>query len=494
MSEPLSPVQSVSFRGAAARAARPVAVDLEQRAPFRRAADGERDLAATLEGSLPSWLAGDLLRTAPAVFQSGRWHARHWFDALGMLYRFRLQGGAEGGSVTYRQRAMASEASRQVAAGKVRQASFGTPSDKGLIGRLLSPVPVPTDNTNVNVVALGGERVALTESPHQWVVDPESLALSRRVEYSDAEGNMSMIAHPHFDFDQGRVVSLAVRIGAKLQIVLYEHEANSRARRVVGHIDLKRLPYIHAFGLTPRHAIVIGHPFDVNPLSFIGSTRGFIDHFAWRPEQGTRLWLIDRQTGAVRTHSAPPGFVFHVVNAFEDGERTCIDVAAYPDASIVELLRTSTLAERGFPSIAPPVVRWSMRPGVDAATHEVLSADGLEFPSVSYRKHNGRRYRVAFGARIQAQSAAPRGSLVRVDLEAGERRFERPGFVFGEPVFVAEPGATDETRGVVLSVGAHVSEPRSALVVLDGESFDVRAWAEVPMPIPLGFHGSFFRA
>jgi carotenoid cleavage dioxygenase-like enzyme len=186
--------------------------------------------------------------------------------------------------------------------------------------------------------------------------------------------------------------------------------------------------------------------------------------------------------------------VFHVVNAFEDGERTCIDVAAYPDASIVDRLRTTALAEHGFPSVAPPLVRWSMRPSVDAATHEVLWADGLELPSVSYRKHNGQRYRVAFGTRILGEGAELRGSLVRLDLEAGERRFERPGFVFGEPVFVAEPGATDESRGVVLGVGSHVSEPRSALVVLDGDSFDVRAWAEVPLPIPLGFHGSFFRA
>lgn len=493
MSELSTPAHSVFFQGAVAQAAQASAGALERRAPFRRAPDSPLDLAATLDGSLPSWLAGDLLRTSPAVFQSGRWQARHWFDALGMLYRFRVQGGA-GGSVSYRQRLMATEASREVAAGTVRQASFGTPSDRGLLGRLLSPVPKPTDNTNVNVVALGAERVALTESPHQWVLDPESLALSRRVEYSDAEGSMNMIAHPHFDFEQGRVVSLGVRIGQKTQIVLYEHAASSRERRVLGRIPVKRLPYVHAFGLTPRHAVVIGHPFDVNPLSFIGSQRGFIDHFAWRPEQGTRLWLVDRQTGKVRTHSAPPGFVFHVVNAFEDGERTCIDVAAYPDASIVDRLRTTALAEHGFPSVAPPLVRWSMRPSVDAATHEVLWADGLELPSVSYRQHNGQRYRVAFGTRILGEGAELRGSLVRLDLEAGERRFERPGFVFGEPVFVAEPGATDESRGVVLGVGSHVSEPRSALVVLDGDSFDVRAWAEVPLPIPLGFHGSFFRA
>jgi carotenoid cleavage dioxygenase-like enzyme len=46
---------------------------------------------------------------------------------------------------------------------------------------------------------------------------------------------------------------------------------------------------------------------------------------------------------------------------------------------------------------------------------------------------------------------------------------------------------------VLLAVGSHVDTQRSAMVVLDAATLDVRAWAEVPIPIPLGFHGSFFR-
>jgi carotenoid cleavage dioxygenase-like enzyme len=87
-----------------------------------------------------------------------------------------------------------------------------------------------------------------------------------------------------------------------------------------------------------------------------------------------------------------------------------------------------------------------------------------------------------------------RGGARAVDHESGERTFERAGFIFGEPLFVARPEADGESDGAVLAVGSHVREARSAMVVLDAESFDLRAWAEVPLPIPLGFHGSFFRA
>jgi carotenoid cleavage dioxygenase-like enzyme len=464
--------------------------DLARRAPFRGLPEQALALSARVEGALPEWLAGDLLRTCPAVFEQGSWRAGHWFDALGMLYQFRVHAGA----VSYRQRLMETDASRVGRQGSTPHISFGTPTERGLLARLLSPVPPVTDNVNVNVVALGGERVAMTESPHQWVVDPDTLALTRKVRYDDTHGELGMIAHPHFDFERGRVVSLATRLGRRTQIVLYEHAPSARQRNLVAAIDVKRLPYIHSFGLTPQHAIVIGHPFEVNPLTLLGSNQGFIDHFVWRPEQGTRLWLIDRQTGGVRQHTAPSGFVFHVVNAFEDGAQTCIDVALFPDPGIVERLGTRALVSDGFPSIAPSIVRWSMRPGVDAAGSEVLLDAGFEFPSVNYRKRSGQRHGVVFGARAQSDAATLRGELVRLDLRTGESTFKRPGFVFGEPTFVARPGATDEDDGVVLSVGSHVTEPRSAMVVLDAKTFEVRAWAEVPLPIPFGFHGSFFRA
>ena len=66
-------------------------------------------------------------------------------------------------------------------------------------------------------------------------------------------------------------------------------------------------------------------------------------------------------------------------------------------------------------------------------------------------------------------------------------------WVFGEPVFVSRPGAQREGDGVLLSVASHLDEPRAALAVLDAETLDVRAWADVEVPIPLGFHGTSVR-
>jgi beta,beta-carotene 9',10'-dioxygenase len=468
--------------------------DLAEIAPFRGAGERELALEARLEGELPAWLAGDLTRVCPAVFRMDGWEAQHWFDGLGMLYQFRLTSGA----VSYRQRLMASRYAAEVKDGGARSASFGTRAQRGLFERILSPVPKVTDNANVNVVALGHERVALTESPHQWAIDPDTLELTHPVAYTDGLGALGMIAHPHFDFATSRVVSLATSFGRKPQIVLYEHAPEERNRHVVARIDVQRMPYLHTFGLTPRHAIIIGHPFDVNPLSLLASNKGYIDHFAWRPEQGTQLWLVDRQSGQTRLHRAPAGFVFHIVNAFESAEATHIDVALYPDASVIETVRTDALLADGLQDLAPQIVRWSLTPGKESAQTEVLLERGFEFPIINYKRMSGQRHHVAYGARVE-QAGGPkqdksRSTIVRLDQSGNERSFEESGFLFGEPVFVAEPGATGEDAGVLLSVGSHATEARSALVVLDAATLAVRARAELPVPIPLGFHGSFFRA
>jgi carotenoid cleavage dioxygenase-like enzyme len=461
-------------------------IDLATRAPFRSRLDDEAVRDATVRGTVPDWLHGELVRTAPAVFATGAWQAHHWFDGLGMLYAFRVGDG-----VSFRQKVLDTAVSKAARKGRAPRASFGSPIVRSFWQRVIAPIPAITDNPNVNVVALGDAVVALTEGPHQWEVDRKTLNVTKTVEYQDEHRNLVMLAHPHFDFARNRVVNLGVRIGPRTQIVLFEHAPEARRREVVARLPVGRLPYLHSFGLTDRHALVIGHPFDMRPLDLLWSNRGFIDHFAYRPREGTTLWLIDRKDGTIRTHAAPAGFVFHVVNVFEgqDGS-TSIDLAFYPDASIVKALSTESLAKRGLPDLLPPIVRWTVREGVRDARVETLLERGFEFPCVSYKKTSGRRHAVSWGARIWA--AGTRSSVVRLGTD--ERTFEEAGFVFGEPVFVARPGSEREDDGVLVTVGSHTNADRSAMVVLDAGTLDVKAWAEVPLPIPLGFHGSFFRA
>lgn len=462
--------------------------ELGTRAPFRSHAEGGPvDVEAILEGSLPSWLAGDLVRTAPALFDrragARPYRAAHWFDALGLVYRF----GIHEGRVRFDARLLESDVERASRTGAMPTASFGSPIRRSFWRRVIEPIPRVTDNTNVNVLPIGPDLVALTEGPHQWALDRSTLAADHHVTWNDELGDLSMLAHPHFDFVSRRVVNLATEIGPRSSLTLLSYEPSERRRQVSARIPVSRVPYQHAFGLTPRHAIVIGHPFDASPLSLLWSNRGFIDHFRFDASRATKLWLVDRRTGAVRTHEAPPGFVFHVVNAFEVGDETVIDLALYEDASIVSALSRANLELHGLPSLTPPLVRLVMRPGIVDARVEVLEPAGLEFPTIPYRAQQGQEHDVVWGTRIEngASEVVARFRDAHVVTHATD------DVVVGEPVFVHRPGGR-VSEGVVLVVGsARDSSDRSELRVLDAESLELRARATIEVPIPLGFHGSF---
>jgi hypothetical protein len=107
----------------------------------------------------------------------------------------------------------------------------------------------------------------------------------------------------HFDFERGRVVNVATGFGASGVISIYEHAPAARQRDVVGSWRTKRVPYLHTFGLTPQHAILVAHPFDVAPVKMLWSSKGYIDHFDWHPQEGTRLVVIDRSNGAARSQA-----------------------------------------------------------------------------------------------------------------------------------------------------------------------------------------------
>lgn len=462
---------------------------IETLAPFRRSSECREAVPARIEGSMPGWLRGTVVRTCPAVFDTAGWHAQHWFDGLCMLYAFRI--GAAG--VDFRSRLLESAAARDAWHGKAHLGSFGTPVERPLWRRIVEPVPPMTDNDNVNIVRIGGDLVAMTEGSRQLLIDEATLAPIGPAHYAhDGVDGAIMTAHPHVDFERGKVVNLATGFGANGVLSVYEQAPGTWRREPIGSWRTSAVPYVHTFGLTPKSALFAAHPFTVKPASMLWSNKGYIDHFAWHPREGTRIVVIDRASGAVREHLAAPFFAFHTVNAFERGEETVLDLLAYPDAGIVAALRVERMAA-ALPDLRPSLMRLVMRPGVEHARVETLGDSGFEFPSINYRAVGGRPYRFAYGA---ADAPGPdrqyTSAIVKVQLETGQATtFSNAAHVFGEPLFVARPGGVAEDDGVLLTVGSARDAESSLLAVIDARSMQLLAAASVPSAIPLGFHGSF---
>jgi carotenoid cleavage dioxygenase-like enzyme len=439
-----------------------------------------------VSGAFPDWLRGRLIRTAPAVFEHGAWSARHWFDGLGMLYRFSIEGPDR---VVWAQRLLDCEASRAaLATGRIPLATFASGNGRPFWRRLVQPIPRRTDNANVNVVPMGPDWVAMTETDRQLAVDPQTLETRREVPYDDdLPHGMSMTAHPLHDAERDLVVNVGTVRGARSELVVYAHPPGSRRRVPFGRWAVRHLPYVHSFGLASDCAVLVAHPMTYRAAALLWSNR-FVEHMKWRPEEGTRLVAVDRASGAITVYEADALFVFHTVNAFRDGADLVLDVVAHDDPSpMTQAFRVERIGEWSRPPLGR-LTRVRMTPGRARAQVEPLVGERFEFPVVNPAVR-GRKHGVVWGTIVGAESA-----IVRVDVERAEAStFSSPGIVFGEALFVRAPDATREDDGVLLAVGVEPTASRAKLVAVDAREMRPLAEAVVDTPIPLGFHGSFER-
>lgn len=442
-----------------------------------------------LEGALPEWLRGRLIRTAPGLFRVGDVEVEHWFDGYGILYAFEL-----GDRLRFKQRLPRTRALEAAERGKRNVATFASDTKRSLFARIFKPVPEITDNVNVNVVPWrDGAWLAMTESPHHYLVDPETLELRERERFDDRlPATMGMTAHPQLDHTRSAVVNLGTTLGPKSAIVLYRQALGSRARVVEARIPFKRVPYVHSFGLSPKYAVIMDHPFRVNPASMLFSNRAFAKHFRWEPEKGARLLRVDRETGEVTPYDCPPFFCFHVINQFDDGDDVVLDFVGFDDATIVDQLYLPEL-DRQFPPATARPLRARLRKGHARAELEPLADVRMEFPQVDYARRHGRRYARAWGTAIGHRDGKD-SAILRIDLEHGDvAMHDEPGVVFGEPVFVGHPDGAPE-EGVILTVGTREGRDESILRVLDAERLEPIATLSIDIALPLGFHGNFARA
>ena len=285
-----------------------------------------------VEGSLPDWLVGTLIRNGPAKYEVGERRLRHWFDGLAMLHRFSFGGGR----VSYANRFLHTNAYREAEQGRISYREFATDPCRSIFRRAATMFrPDFSDNCNVNLAKLGDEYIAMTETPLPIAFDPETLdALGVAYEVPGIHAT----AHPHHDRETGELLAYVTHFGPRSEYRLYAQRDRSHQRRI-GSKRVAEPSYMHSFALTERYLVLVTFPLVVNPLQLALSGRPFIENYRWKPELGTEFLIFDRGSGElVRTVEAEPCFCFHHINAFERGSEIVIDMASYEDAAIVDSL------------------------------------------------------------------------------------------------------------------------------------------------------------
>ncbi|MFM7236698.1 MAG: carotenoid oxygenase family protein [Cyanobium sp.] len=455
-------------------------------------------------GAIPSELLGTLYRNGPGRLERGGQWVHHPFDGDGMVTAVRFSPG--GASLTNRFVRTEGWLAEEKAGKPLYRGVFGTQKPGG---PLANAFDVRLKNiANTHVVQLGDQLLALWEASSPHDLDPQTLE-TKGITLLDGvlKPGEAFSAHPRFDpghHGSERMVTFGVKSGPRSTIRLMEFattegpEGEPAGRLLSERSDsFNGFAFLHDFAITPNWAVFLQNAIAFNPLPFALGLKGAAQCLTSKPGSQGQFWLIPRDSGAFagqppRIVSAPEGFVFHHLNAWEEGETVVVESIYYAD----------------FPSIGPDTdfrqVDFDLIPegllercSIDLSTATVqterMSERCCEFAMVNPRRE-GLSSRYAWMAVAERESGNdPLQAIKKLDLQSGERRVwsgAPRGFV-SEPLMVPRPGGSQEDDGWVLTVVWNGGRDASDLVILDAASMAEVAVLPLPLALPHGLHGSF---
>jgi len=460
------------------------------------------DLEVT--GRLPEHLDGRYLRIGPnPVDERGEKH--HWFLGDGMVHGGRI---ADGQAKWYRNRYVRSDR----VAEKLGEQSRAPGWDNADFA------------ANTHVIQHAGDTLALVEggsSPYALTEELDTVGPT------DFGGTLRMMgdlpagysAHPHEDPETGELHAVSYNWLRGNLVDYTVRGTDGRIRRTVA-IKVGGSPMMHDFALTENYVVIYDLPvvFDKkialetmpraqriparlmmsaiigrNPLPdpviariARGSRSGGIGSlpYSWDADYPARLGLLPREGGSedVRWFEIDPCFVFHTLNAYEDGDTVVIDVVRH-DRMFATVLNGP---DEGPSTMA----RFTIDLAADKVREDRFSEQPQEFPRIDERL-TGRHHR--FGYSIGFPGGRSTDAVIRHDLAAGSTvvRNLGAGREASEFCFVPNEGSTTEADGVLMGYVFDPPSGTSDLVMLDAETLEDVASVHLPARVPAGFHGSW---
>ena len=247
---------------------------------------------------------------------------------------------------------------------------------------------------------------------------------------------------------------------------------------------------VHDFLVTRRHVL-----FPILPLtgSLERAMRGG-PAFAWEPDKGAFVGVMARDAGVetIRWFETEACYVFHPMNAWEEGRKIFADVMEYPsaplfpnaDGSPQATLRRAWSAGRSIwpesrtPSSANRSTTWP-------ANFRGSTSAARASPIVTAGSRPTRNARASCNSTPSPTSTSPAGKRATYELPSGDAT--------GEPVFVPRSPSAGEGDGWLLAVVYRGETDRSDFVVFDAQDIAAGpiATAHVPRRVPFGFHGNW---
>ena len=441
-------------------------------------------------GEIPGDLTGVYLRNGPnpRFAPGGRYH---WFDGDGMVHAMSFSNGR----ARYRNRWVRTRAfTREEAAGRPLWSGVMEPPAANPVGTARG-LPFK-DSANTDLTYFDGRVLAtwyLCGEP--TALDPLSLeTLGAETFLGTLTGDM--MAHPKLDEHTGELMWFDY--GAREPLLRYGVVGSAGAvdHEVTIELPGPRLP--HDMAITENYSILMDLPLVADPVA----ARKGRHKIVFDRSTPARFGVIPRRGRAedIRWFEAEPCYIYHVVNAWEDGETIVLDVCRVTRPEPAPT-RPGPLGKLlGYLRLDARLHRYTFDLATGRCTETQLDDANTEFPSIDTRR-TGRAARYAWTTHIADAETVLFDGLLRYDRVTGQRQEHRfgPGRYGSEAPFAprdgAAPGPEGEADGYLVSFVTDEREGRSEVQILDAADLGAGPVGRVLLPtrVPLGFHATWVR-
>ncbi len=415
-------------------------------------------------GTIPAELDGRFVRNGANPFTGT---SSHPFFGDGMLHGVRIRDGR---AEWYRNR-------------YVQTPFIANPATDILDPAVL--MDMKSSKANTHVIGHAGKILALEEGHFPYVIDGELGTLGP----TDFDGvlNGSFTAHPKICPVTGEL--LAFGYSAMPPYLRYLRVSADGQLVQVENVTVGGPTMMHDFNITRNHVVFMDLPAVFNmELAMSGELP-----IRWDDSYPARLGVMPRNgnDGQVTWYDINPCYVFHPMNAYEDGDAIVLDVARFS-----HMWRESAM---DFPP--PELWRFTIDTATGKVREEQVDDRSAEFPrvadSVIGLKHRYGYMMSMSEAGIPDDPIDATGAILKYDRETGARssvEFGR-GRVGGEAVFAPAADPKSEDDGYLMTFVYDARSDSSRFVIMDAATMDNEPIASVELPrIPDGFHGSWIPA
>jgi all-trans-8'-apo-beta-carotenal 15,15'-oxygenase len=325
-------------------------------------------------------------------------------------------------------------------------------------------------------------------------MDPETLATTGETSLGIPREETIYSAHSKFDPRSGEWLHFGVRYGTvpQLHISVFHRDGSLNYHRVE---PMPRFVYLHDWFVSTNYLVVSLQPVEIDFWPALLGLRSISDSLRWRPEKGNLLLVVPRDGATPRRQmEAPACFMWHSINARDDGHEITADFIGYDNPDhfvgrdpVISAVMQGREGDHTYPGLLRRY-RIDLRKGTVGS--EILGSGNCEWPRIDDRLLCG-AYRTVWTTRARKGDFFPTG-IARHDLLTGRgEEYDFGDQIYcSEPYFVPQPGGRHE-EGWVLTECLDGRRGRSFLAVLDaGRLGDgPRAIVQLEHHVPFSYHG-----